>query len=200
MLSLATVLVLAATAAPATKPDSDAPWKIEAAHGATKTVAFTTDEGTWLSLDVHPDGSRIVFSLLGDLYLLPIAGGKATRITEGTAYDVQPRFSPDGKSIAFRGGLRRPLRDGRGWQEPAATDPEQRDAAGGSLRGLSSHLGARREQARVRLRLRRPLRRGRRRTGFASPGRERAQPGLVASRLQDCLCAGRRDGPALAPT
>jgi Tol biopolymer transport system component/imidazolonepropionase-like amidohydrolase len=94
-------------AAPA-KPDSDKPWKIEEAHGPSSTVAFTTEEGTWLHLDVHPDGTQIVFSLLGDLYLLPMGGGEARRITSGTAYDVQPRFSPDGKWIAFasdRGGM-----------------------------------------------------------------------------------------------
>ncbi len=94
-------------AAPA-KPDSDKPWKVEEAHGPSSTVAFTTDEGTWLHLDVHPDGTQLVFSLLGDLYLLPIAGGDAKRITSGPAYDVQPRFSPDGQWIAFasdRGGM-----------------------------------------------------------------------------------------------
>ena len=88
--------------------DSDAPWRVEDAHGPGRTVAFTTDEATWLALDVHPDGQRVVFSLLGDLYLLPLAGGEARRITSGAAYDVQPRFSPDGRSLAFasdRGGI-----------------------------------------------------------------------------------------------
>jgi Tol biopolymer transport system component/imidazolonepropionase-like amidohydrolase len=83
------------------KPDSDKPWKVEEPHGPTKTVRFSTDEGTWLALDVHPNGQRIVFSLLGDLYLLPLAGGEAVRLTSGPAYDVQPRFSPDGNWIAF---------------------------------------------------------------------------------------------------
>jgi Tol biopolymer transport system component/imidazolonepropionase-like amidohydrolase len=108
---LAAALSIAARPAaplPAPAVDSDAPWKVEDAHGPGRTVAFTTDEATWLALDVHPDGQRIVFSLLGDLYLLPLAGGGARRITSGAAYDVQPRFSPDGRWIAFasdRGGI-----------------------------------------------------------------------------------------------
>jgi Tol biopolymer transport system component len=64
-------------------------------------IEFTTDEGTWISLDVMPDGQSIVFELLGDLYRLPISGGKAERITEGMAFDSQPRVSPDGEWIAF---------------------------------------------------------------------------------------------------
>src|SRR5207302_1675559 len=67
----------------------------------TRPLRFTTDEGTWVSLDVSPDGTTIVFELLGDLYTIPIAGGKATRITSGQAFDAQPRFSPDGRSIVF---------------------------------------------------------------------------------------------------
>ena len=94
-------LAVGFSASAADKPDADPPWKIEDAHGPVHTVSFTTDEATWLPLDVHPDGRRIVFSLLGDLYLLPIGGGEATRITSGAAYDAQPRFSPDGKWIAF---------------------------------------------------------------------------------------------------
>lgn len=66
-----------------------------------RTAEFTATKGTWISLDVSPDGQTIVFDLLGDLYTLPIAGGRATRLTSGMAYDVQPRFSPDGKKVAF---------------------------------------------------------------------------------------------------
>src|SRR5690606_35029769 len=68
---------------------------------ATDRVTFETDEGTWISLDVTPDGHTIVFELAGDLYTLPMEGGRATRITSGLAFDSQPRVSPDGTRVAF---------------------------------------------------------------------------------------------------
>jgi tricorn protease-like protein len=67
----------------------------------TRKIEFTTDEGTWLSLDVSPDGKTIVFELVGDIYTLPIEGGTAKLIDGGMAFDSQPKFSPDGKWIAF---------------------------------------------------------------------------------------------------
>ena len=66
-----------------------------------RTETFTTTKGTWISLDVSPDGQTIVFDLLGHLYTMPASGGTATAITSGLAYDAQPRFSPDGKRIVF---------------------------------------------------------------------------------------------------
>jgi Tol biopolymer transport system component len=67
----------------------------------TRKIEFTTDEGTWISLDVSPDGKTIVFELLGDIYTLPIEGGTAKLIDGGMAFDSQPKFSPDGKWVAF---------------------------------------------------------------------------------------------------
>ena len=105
------------------KKDEKPKWDVNAAHGKTKSVRFSTNEGTWLDLDVSRNGKTIAFSLLGDLYLLPIEGGKARRISQGPAWDVQPRFSPDGKEIAYtsdRGGgnniWRMPLIGGEGSQ------------------------------------------------------------------------------------
>ncbi len=68
---------------------------------ASRKATFTATRATWMSLDVSPDGKTIVFDLLGDLYTVPFTGGKATRITDGLAFDAQPRWSPDGQTIAF---------------------------------------------------------------------------------------------------
>lgn len=75
--------------------------------GLAREIRFDTDEGTWISVDVAPDGTTLVFDLLGDLYEMPVDGGAATPLTNGQAYDAQPRVSPDGRWVAFvsdRGG------------------------------------------------------------------------------------------------
>ncbi len=66
-----------------------------------RTISFSTDEGTWTSLDVSPDGKTIAFDLMGDIYTIPITGGQATQITKGIAFDSHPRYSPDGKKLLF---------------------------------------------------------------------------------------------------
>ena len=64
-------------------------------------ISFVTEEGTWMGLDVSPDGKTINFELLGDIYNLPIQGGTAEPLINGNAFQSQPRFSPDGKNIVF---------------------------------------------------------------------------------------------------
>lgn len=66
-----------------------------------RTIHLKTTEGTWLNLDVHPDGKQLVFDMMGDIYQLPIEGGKAKRITKSIAYETHPKYSPDGKHLAF---------------------------------------------------------------------------------------------------
>ncbi len=66
-----------------------------------RKIRLQTTEGTWISLDVSPDGKQIAFDMMGDIYLLPVSGGKATQVTSGMAFDTNPRFSPDGNSILF---------------------------------------------------------------------------------------------------
>lgn len=76
-------------------------WNVESPPGPQKKVNITTDEGTWMDLDVSPDGKTIAFDLLGDIYSMPITGGKATLLAGGKAWEIQPRFSPDGKQISY---------------------------------------------------------------------------------------------------
>ena len=94
----------------ATDSDSEAVWDIESPPGPLQQQKIDCNSGTWINLDVSPDGKQIVFDLLGDLYVMPIRGAdgtKATRkqlpknLTKSVAWEMQPRFSPDGKHIAF---------------------------------------------------------------------------------------------------
>ncbi|MDZ7756637.1 amidohydrolase family protein [Rhodohalobacter sp.] len=76
-------------------------WDVNQHRADFTEISFETDEGTWMNLDVSPDGTEIVFDLMGDIYIMPIEGGEATILREGLAYEIQPRFSPDGSKISF---------------------------------------------------------------------------------------------------
>lgn len=76
-------------------------WNVNNPPGNFREVKFSLTEGTWLNLDISPDGKTIAFDLLGDIYTMPSAGGEATCLLSGLAWEVQPRWSPDGKKILF---------------------------------------------------------------------------------------------------
>jgi imidazolonepropionase-like amidohydrolase/Tol biopolymer transport system component len=81
--------------------DEGEKWDVTVPPGPASEVTIDVRRGTWMSLDLSPDGTTLVFDLLGDLYTLPLAGGEATPLASGFAWDMQPRWSPDGRSIAF---------------------------------------------------------------------------------------------------
>ena len=83
------------------KEKKEEKWDVNKVSAPSKEVAIDVTEGTWMSLDVSPDGKEIVFDLLGDLYTMPIGGGEARALTSDVAWQMQPRYSPDGKHIAF---------------------------------------------------------------------------------------------------
>ena len=97
-------IALAALAAPRAQGQTPDPkWDVTTPRGTPVQIDFTTSEGTWMSIDITPDGRWIVFNLLGHIYRMPATGGEAECLTQesGLAVNFHPRISPDGSTIAF---------------------------------------------------------------------------------------------------
>ncbi len=104
LIALAALLSLATTAPAHAQDSADTPDPLATESlplEPTREIRFTTSEGSWISVDISPDGATLVFDLLGDLYTLPVAGGTATPLLTGPAFESQPRYSPDGSEIVF---------------------------------------------------------------------------------------------------
>jgi imidazolonepropionase-like amidohydrolase/Tol biopolymer transport system component len=100
LLFLVSQTVVAAEA-PAEGSEEDAKWEVGSDQYHTGEVNIDTSETTWSNVTVSPDGSTLVFDMLGDIYSVPISGGEATALASGIEWNYQPRFSPDGRRIAF---------------------------------------------------------------------------------------------------
>ncbi len=131
------------------KPDVAA--DINAPRLDARHETFELHEGTWMSVDVSPDGSTVVFDLLGDLYALPISGGEAHALTQGPAFDWHPRFSPNGRTIAFtsdRGGMENLwLMDADGKKPRALTREKDAYVRGAAFTPDGQYVIARKEES-----------------------------------------------------
>ncbi len=97
------VLFIAVARIPFAQEEADEKWDVTLARGETRQIEFVADKGTWMSVDVAPDDRSVVFDLLGHIYNVPSSGGTAVCLTQdsGVAVNFHPRYSPDGKTIAF---------------------------------------------------------------------------------------------------
>ncbi len=102
MLLFATLLG-GALSSEAAAQDDYTTWDVTRPRGQTREIDFRTEEGTWMAVDISPDGRWILFDLLGHIYRVPAEGGEAECLTQesGIAINFHPRYSPDGREIAF---------------------------------------------------------------------------------------------------
>ena len=103
MLCLIALLIAPLSVIAQEEEKEDKKWEVTEPRGETREISFSTDEGTWMTLDVSPDGDWIYFDLMGHIYRLPAEGGKAENLTDSTgiALNFHPAVSPDGSQIAF---------------------------------------------------------------------------------------------------
>jgi|GEM_PF-6482423 len=101
---------------------ADTRWDMSVPHIPSDTLEFETTEGTWITVDVSPDGREIVFDLLGNIYKMPITGGDATLLSSGLPYEVQPRFSSDTMTLEQIEPERQPLPRGPNLEQLADDD------------------------------------------------------------------------------
>lgn len=98
--------------------------------------ATAAEAPLWLRHNaISPDGTRIAFTYRGDIYIVPVGGGRAEQLTSHAGHDTDPVWSPDSRSIAFAS-------DRLGGMDVFIVD-----AGGGEPRRLTTHSTAERPVA-----------------------------------------------------
>ena len=93
------ILVAAALATAALSPA----FILHGQVGPDGDIDITITEGTMFAAVASPDRRSIAIDLVGALWVLPIDGGEARRITPDTIEARRPTWSPDSQSLAFQG-------------------------------------------------------------------------------------------------
>jgi imidazolonepropionase-like amidohydrolase/WD40 repeat protein len=91
-LTALTLIVAASASTAAVAQDANDNWR---------TIEVETSEVTAPDVALSPDGQRMIFTMLGHLFRLPVEGGEAEQLTFGPYYDTEPVFSPDARHVAF---------------------------------------------------------------------------------------------------
>ena len=130
LLSLILLFISPVFAEDSTEDSTDkAKWEVSSDQYHTREITIDTTETTWSNVTVSPDGKTVVFDMLGDIYSVSIDGGEATPLTNGIEWNYQPRFSPDGRQIAFvsdrAGGDNLWIMNADGSDPHAVTDEEE---------------------------------------------------------------------------
>lgn len=98
---------------------------------AAAMAATAENSPLWLrNTAISPDGRTIAFTYHGDIFTVPVTGGKATQITSDHGFDSYPVWSPDGKTLVFAS-------DRRG-----SMDIYSVNAKGGTPKRLTTHSGS----------------------------------------------------------
>ena len=129
IMSLAAAVLSACLTPMSLGAQDPARWSVETPTGPERELAFDATQGTWMSISISPDGRSIIFDLLGHIYEVPVDGGTAKRLTDGRSWNLFPRVSPDGRSIAFSS------------DRAGQFDVWTMDRQGGSLRNVSEIRG-----------------------------------------------------------
>ena len=98
---IAIASVMAMAVACVTSPAAVSKAVMPDCEAGQRAVTFNAEQLTINNVDVSPDGRRIAFDLIGDIYVVGIDGGEAVQLTRGMGWDVRPVWSPDGRHIAF---------------------------------------------------------------------------------------------------
>ncbi len=100
-LTAALALVIVIAAPQSGTPAAGDPTPSHPVSAASASAPLAAAQPALSQPGISPDGREIAFVARGDIWVVPAAGGEASRLVAGAANDSRPLFSPDGARLAF---------------------------------------------------------------------------------------------------